>query len=202
MELATRNQWLAAIRDAQREHDQKIRETLGQSLSHAKAKAGEIYEERVAAMKANVPELKKQGMRSAASVAAAFAMGTARGFAGDERLNLGGKVPVELLLGIGAHIAAGTVLAGTPAAMVAHGAADGLLGVTAAHFGRELGGWFARRQAAQPRAAAAGYAPYGYAALPPPREGNAAYAGTNAADRAMAEAIEIMRQNEQSPQGT
>jgi hypothetical protein len=208
METATRNQWLAAIRDAQRDHDQRIRETLGQSLSQMKAKAGqalgqagEFLEGRPAAIRANVPELRRQGVRTIASVGAAGAIGFARGYAGDERFNVRG-MPIELLIGIGAHIVAGTVLAGTPAALVAHGVADGMIGVSAAHLARELG---TRARAAiaarQPEASqtTAGYAPpY---ALPPGYEPHAlaAYAGapSNSADRAMAEAIEIMREHEQ-----
>ena len=177
MELATRNQWAQAIQSAQREHEARLRDVLGQSISQARAKAGELYESRVSAMKENVPELKRQGMRTAATLSTAFGVGLARGTFGDDRFNLRG-VPIELILGIGAHLAAGTVLAGTPGAMVAHGAADGMLGVTVAQL-----------------EATSGYAPYGHVApaLPPGHAYAGAAPSATEADRAMAEAIEIMR---------
>lgn len=203
MELATRNQWAQAIQSAQREHEARLRDVLGQSISQARAKAGELYDSRVSAMKDNVPELKRQGMRTAATLSTAFGVGLARGTFGDDRFNLRG-VPIELILGIGAHLAAGTVLAGTPGAMVAHGAADGMLGVTVAQLGRDAGAWLrsrsAGREAGAPTQAAqleatSGYAPYGHAApaLPPGHAYAHAGATPNEADRAMAEAIEIMR---------
>lgn len=197
MELATRNQWAQAIQSAQREHEARLRDVLGQSMAQARAKAGELYDSRVSAMKENVPELKRQGVRTAATVGTAFGVGLARGAFGDDRFNLRG-VPLELLLGIGAHLAAGTVLAGTPSALVAHGAADGMLGLSAAMIGRDVAGWLrarsARRAPAQ-QAATAGYADY------PAREyALPAYSGASEpptqADRAMAEALELMRASE------
>lgn len=203
MELATRNQWAQAIQSAQREHEARLRDVLGQSITQARAKAGELYDSRVSAMKANVPELKRQGVRTAATLGTAFGVGLARGTFGDDRFNLRG-VPIELLLGIGAHLAAGTVLAGTPGAQIAHGAADGMLGVTAAHFGRDVGAWIRsrsdeRRSGAAPQAATSGYAalPAGPAHALPAYIG--AVPGQTEADRAMAEAIEIMRAHEQVP---
>lgn len=200
MELATRNQWAQAIQSAQREHEARLRDVLGQSISQARAKAGELYESRVSAMKENVPELKRQGVRTAATLSTAFGVGLARGTFGDDRFNLRG-VPLELILGIGAHLAAGTVLAGTPGAMVAHGAADGMLGVSVAQLGRDAGAWLrsrsAGRQAAAPAQleATSGYAPYGHVApaLPPGHAYAGAAPSATEADRAMAEAIEIMR---------
>lgn len=204
MELATRNQWAQAIQSAQREHEARLRDVLGQSISQARAKAGELYESRVSAMKENVPELKRQGMRTASAFGTAFAFGVARGAFGDDRFQLR-AVPIELLVGIGAHALAGTALAGTPAALVAHGAGDAMLGASAAIFGRSIGSWARERSArssaaAQPEAAAAGYAPHGQPAALPPGEVHTlpAYSGGAAteADRAMAEAIEIMRASE------
>jgi hypothetical protein len=198
MTLATQPQWAQAIQSAQREHESRLRKALGDSLTQAKTKAGEIYDSRLSAIKENVPELKKQGVRTVSAFGAAFAFGAARGAFGDEKLMVKG-MPIELLVGIGAHALASTALAGTPAALVAHGAGDAMLGASAAMFGRSLGGWIRERSTAAnarlQQGATAGYAPH---ALPPGYEhALPAYAGAapsvSEADRAMAEAIEIMR---------
>ena len=217
MQSATHNQWLHAINAAQRERavglaqqeqQSRIREILGQSASQARAKVGEIAERTRANYESG--EVKRQGIRTATGLGTAFALGAARGAFGDERFMLRG-MPLEVLVGIGAHLAGGTVLAGTTGGLVAHGAGDAMLGLSAAHFGRELGSWMRERYAgnapapqAQPQAAAAGYAPpYPPQALPPGHAPHAlpaqVGAAPTAADRAMAEAIEVMRQHEQVP---
>ena len=199
---ATKNHWLAAIREAQREQSRRIRDTLGQGV----ARTGELIEERKAAIVENKDALLSQGARTVAGAGTAFVVGAARGYAGDDALKLG-PVPAELLLGLGAHIASGLLLTGTPAAAVAHGMADALIAASAVQLGRSVGAGWRERVAAQrapQQGAAAGYAPQVVYALPPgyaPGHPVAlpayAGAGAHAADRAMAEAIAVMQQEEQ-----
>ena len=210
MELATRNQWSLAMQQAandavKRDHLTRLREALGQSYTQAREKAGALATDVTERTKANWEsgEVKRQAMRSGAAMGTALAFGMARGAFGDERLNVGG-MPIELIFALGAHLAGGTVLAGTPGALLAHGAGDALLGASVAQIGRGLGqrgrAYYERsraQRAAASEAAAAGYAPYGEPEALPPGYAPAlpVYAGAapNAADRAMAEAIEIMR---------
>lgn len=191
----TRANWRQMVSEAQRANDSRIREVLGQSLRQARdlggrftEQAGRVAGERLTAAKENIRagELQKQGIRSASSGGAAFLVGLARGYVGDQAAKVAG-VPMEFAAGFATHLVAAFGLAGTPAGAVAHGVADGLLAASAVQLGRAAGMQMRARATAQ--STAAGYEPgYGYA-LP----GYAsAGASTAVADRAMAEAIDIL----------
>ena len=95
----TRANWRQMVSEAQRANDSRIREVLGQSLRQARdlggrftEQAGRVAGERLTAAKENIRagELQKQGIRSASSGGAAFLVGLARGYVGDQAAKVAG----------------------------------------------------------------------------------------------------------------